>query len=207
MRLHCLTHKAYYGFCPEQITAIFDFEKAFDTLEWPFIKKTSNISTLVTPLFLGLRFFILKLVAAFRTTAGHLIFSLLTRGVRQECPLSPYLFLLCAEIFGTAVTRDDEVKGIYDIYDKECKVCQYADSTTLILNGSQSSIERSFLLLDAFAQVSGLKVNYEKTEALWISTHKNRTDKLIIKSTIERPFQKTKGSVLVFNCRGENCCA
>ena len=207
MRLHCLTHKAYYGFCPEQITAIFDFEKAFDTLEWPFIKKTSKYFNFGDSLISWITLFYTEISSCIQNNGWSSDFFLLTRGVRQECPLSPYLFLLCAEIFGTAVTRDDEVKGIYDIYDKECKVCQYADSTTLILNGSQSSIERSFLLLDAFAQVSGLKVNYEKTEALWISTHKNRTDKLIKKSTIERPFQKTKGPCLVFNCRGENCCA
>ena len=98
---------------------------------------------------------------------------------------------MCAEITGAAVRSDDEVKGV-QIYGKECKVSQYADDTTLILNGSLSSVERSFSLLDAFALMSGLKVNYTKTEALWIGTNKNRTDKLLIKQHIKWPFQKTK---------------
>ena len=45
--------------------------------------------------------------------------------------------------------------------------------TTFISDGSQSSFSRSLYLLDSFALISGLKVNYEKTEALWISSCKS----------------------------------
>ena len=40
------------------------------------------------------------------------------------------------------------------------------DDTTMILDGSKSSFLRSLYLLHAFASISGLKVNYEKIEAL-----------------------------------------
>ena len=50
----------------------------------------------------------------------------------------------------------------------ECKLSQYADDTTLILDGSDNSVRQSFSLLDSFATISGLRINYEKTEALWI---------------------------------------
>ena len=43
----------------------------------------------------------------------------------------------------------------------------------MILDGSKSSFLRSLYLLDAFASISGLKVNYEKTEALWINASKD----------------------------------
>ena len=43
----------------------------------------------------------------------------------------------------------------------------------MILDGSKSSSLRSLYLLDAFASISGLKVNYEKTEALWIGASKS----------------------------------
>lgn len=45
-----------------------------------------------------------------------------------------------------------------------------ADDTTFILDGSQPSFSRSLYLLDTFALISGLKVNYEKTEALRIGS-------------------------------------
>ena len=54
----------------------------------------------------------------------------------QGCPLSPYLFMLCAEILGAAVRQDTLIRGI-QISDNECKISQYADDTTLILDGSQ----------------------------------------------------------------------
>jgi len=113
--------------------------------------------------------------------------------VRQGCPLSQYLFILCAEILGAAERQDDN----------ECKISQYADDTTLILDGTKSSIERSFLLLNIFAKLSGLKVNYEKTEELWIGSFKNRTDKLEKKQNIKWSSRKIKALGVCFSVSKE----
>ena len=43
----------------------------------------------------------------------------------------------------------------------------------MILDGFKSTFSRSLHLLDAFASISGLKVNYEQTEALWIGDSKS----------------------------------
>ena len=43
----------------------------------------------------------------------------------------------------------------------------------MILDGSEPSFLKTLYLLDIFAQISGLKVSYEKTEALWIGSYKN----------------------------------
>ena len=50
---------------------------------------------------------------------------------------------------------------------------EYADDTTFILDGSQSSFSRSLYLLDTFALISGLKVNYKEAKALWIGSCKS----------------------------------
>ena len=57
---------------------------------------------------------------------------------------------------------------------------------------AKPSLERSILLLDIFAKLSGLKVNLEKREALWIGSFKNRTDKLAIKQNIKWTYRKVK---------------
>ena len=94
-----------------------------------------------------------------------------SRGVRPGRPLSPYLFILCSEILANTVRNDPKVCGI-KVFDTECKISQYGDDTTFILDGSQSSFSRSLYVLDTFASISGLKVNYDKTEALWIGSRK-----------------------------------
>ena len=43
----------------------------------------------------------------------------------------------------------------------------------MILDGSELSFSRTLYLLDISADISGLKVNCEKTEALWIDSLKN----------------------------------
>ena len=98
----------------------------------------------------------------------------LTRGVRQGCPLSPYLFILCVEILGNAIRNHDQIKGIC-VLGTECKLSQYADDTTLILDGSDNSVRQSFSLLDSLATISGLRINYEKIEALWIGSSRLQT--------------------------------
>ena len=71
----------------------------------------------------------------------------------------------------TATREDNEIKGI-SVGNVECKLSHYTDDTTMILDGSQASLERSFALLDSFGQLSGLRVNRGKTEVLWIGSKK-----------------------------------
>ena len=48
-----------------------------------------------------------------------------------------------------------EIRGI-SINGNEIKLSQYADDTTLILDGSEQSLQESLNLIDIFGDVSGL---------------------------------------------------
>ena len=98
---------------------------------------------------------------------GQVIFFEIKRGVRQGCPLSPYLFILSAEVLATAIRKNTNITGI-SVNNVEIKLSQYADDTTLLLDGSRESLLSSLAMLDDFSKVSGLRLNDKKTEALWI---------------------------------------
>ena len=151
------------------ILLFIDFEKAFDTLEWNFIEKTLRYYNFGDSLITWVKLFYNDISSCIQNNGWSSAFFNLTRGVRQGCPLSPYLFILCVEILGNAIRNHDQIKGIC-VLGTECKLSQYADDTTLILDGSDNSVHQSFSLLDSFATISGLRINYEKTEALWIGS-------------------------------------
>ena len=101
----------------------------------------------------------------------------LGRGVRQGCPLSPYLFILCAEILAETIRKNENIKGI-TINEQEIKISQYADDTTLILDGSIFSFTSSLQILDLFSEISGLRLNNKKTVALWIGANTEKETNL-----------------------------
>lgn len=65
------------------------------------------------------------------------------------------------------IRQNKTLKGI-NIFGKEFRISQYADDTSVFLDGSESSLREVLDLLDYFYQMSGLKVNIEKTNVIWI---------------------------------------
>ena len=64
-----------------------------------------------------------------------------------------------------------DIKGI-KIADTEYTMSQFADDTTVMLDGSEKSLNESLKELNKFAAASGLKVNASKTRAVWIGSMK-----------------------------------
>jgi hypothetical protein len=87
----------------------------------------------------------------------------LERGVRQGCPVSPYLFILAAEALSCCIRSNEEIKGI-SINGYENKIAQFADDTCLFLELNDTSIDEALKVFESFQHISGLKINYDKTE-------------------------------------------
>ena len=152
-----------------------DFEKAFDSVAWDYIDKTL--------MFFGFGDSIRKWVKTFHNNVSSTInqggnlsnFLKVKRGCRQGDPIAPYIFILCTEILAIRLRNNNNITGI-DVNDVPLLLSQYADDTSLILDGSEKSLRESISELNLFAQISGLKINTSKTQVIWIGSKKYSND-------------------------------
>lgn len=76
--------------------------------------------------------------------------------------------------------------------NQEIKLSQYADDTTFILDGTKESLTATFHLLESFSLSSGLRINYKKTEALWIGSCVGKEENLLPEKNIQWNESKVK---------------
>ena len=99
-------------------------------------------------------------------------------GVSARVVLSPLTFLFFQPKFWPKQSgKKADIKGLL-VKDTEIKLSQYADDTTLILDGSEKSLSEALRVLESFEKVSGLRLNSKKTEALWIGSCAGKSEKL-----------------------------
>jgi exonuclease III len=149
-----------------------DFEKAFDSVSWKYMKNVLQE--------FGFKESIIRWISAFYNDIKSSVtvngmtsrqFNV-RRGCRQGDPISPYLFILCAEVLACKIREDEEIKGI-KISDVEFKITQFADDTSLLQNGDKRSYDKLFTILESFEKISGLKLNYDKTVNVWLGNKRN----------------------------------
>lgn len=157
--------------CPSMLLLI-DFATAFDSVSWKFMAQVLDFFNFGKDIKSWINMFY-KDIQSCVTVNGHLSdWFYIHRGCRQGDPLSPYLFILCAEILAMLIKQNKDIRGIM-VNDKEFIISQYADDTTLLLDGSEKSLVESINILKFYAKASGLHVNIDKTNAVWIGSMKN----------------------------------
>ena len=137
------------------------FSQATDTLEWPFIEKTLQHYGFGLSIQKWIRTLYCDIESCIINNRWMSDCFKIERGVRQGCPLSPYLFVLSVEVLANAIRRDPSIKGI-SISQNEIKLSKYADDTTLILDGSQDTLETSLDVIEKFIKITGLRLNNKK---------------------------------------------
>ena len=151
-----------------------DFQKAFDSIEWNFMEKTLETFGF------GEKF--RKWIKILYTNPCFLVKNNgwisqkrgMTRGIRQGCPVSALLFILCVEILALKLKQSNEISGI-KIGSFTSLVTQHADDTSLTLDNIDSVIP-ALSIINTFSKLSGLKLNMDKTKGIWLGSLKNGPD-------------------------------
>jgi hypothetical protein len=98
------------------------------------------------------------------------------RGVRQGDPLSPFLFNIAADILAKMISlaqRNNLIKGLVpDYIENGVAVLQYADDTILCIQDDINQASYLKLLLYLYEDMSGLKINFSKSEVIMVAKMK-----------------------------------
>ena len=140
-----------------------DFEKAFDSLRWDFLEKclqtfnfSQNFRSYINVLYCE--------ISAAVLNNGHMSHWFAPeRGVRQGCPLSPYLFILAVETLSSAIRNTDVIR-VDQVDGCEIKITQLADDTTCFVK-DKVSLRHLLSVFKQFELCAGLKMNVDKTKA------------------------------------------
>ena len=169
---------------------LIDFEKAFDSISWVFINKVLKFFNFGETFIKWVTILNSKIKGTVIQCGNLSKFFNIKRGCRQGDPISPYLFILCAEILKLLILKNTIVKGI-DIHGYEVEISQFADDTTIFLDGTQSSLQAALNILETFGTISGLVMNTSKTKLIWLGRNRFSKDKLKVKVKLDwdnQPF-------------------
>jgi len=118
-----------------------DFREALDSLEWPFIMRTLDVFNFGASIQKWVSTFYTNIESATLNNGFLTNWFQPSRGVRQGCPLSPYLFILSAEVMANKIRRDLHIKGI-EILGNKLRLSQYAADRNLFC-ADLASVEKA----------------------------------------------------------------
>jgi hypothetical protein len=145
-----------------------DFEKAYDKLKWPFIQQVIRMKGFSQTWCDWISKIMSRESVAIKVNdnIGHYFQT--RKGVRQGDLLSPILFNIMVDMLVVFISRAKEVGQVQGVVphlvDEGLSVLQYADDTVIFMDNDQERAKNIKLLLCAFEQLSGLKINFHKSE-------------------------------------------
>ena len=157
-----------------------DFRRAFDTIE-----KESIIQALKKfnfgPYFINIIMVIMKNTESSVQNGGWISgFFKTERGIRQGCSVSPILFIIVSEILSIKIRENNNIRGLQlpteDTKNKCLKILSYADDMTLFAN-KKDDVLTMLEEVEKFGIFSGLKLNRNKSNGMWLGANKMSKEK------------------------------
>ena len=139
-----------------------DIEKAFDSVDHPFLIAVLNIMGFDSEFINWINILINRQESCVINGGISTGYFNLERGSRQGDPISAYLFILVMEVFFTMIRNNPNIEGL-DILGCKYLLTSYADDTTFFIK-NKSSAKEIFKTFEIFSKYSGLKVNKSECE-------------------------------------------
>ena len=80
------------------------------------------------------------------------------------------------------------------------KLTQFADDTTIILDGTIKSLQAALNMLEIFGDISGLIMNSEKTKLIWIGSKIGTKKKLNVSNNLHWGDSQLNLLGIIFSC-------
>jgi len=128
------------------------------------------------------------------------------RGLRQGDPMSPILFNIVADMLALLIKRakaDGQIRGVIPhLVDDGLSILQYADDTIIFLDHDLEQAKNLKLLLCAFELLSGLKINFHKSEIFCYGVAKQW--RIFIPTSLDVMQENTPSDIWGFQCTIDN---
>ena len=164
-----------YKNCPGILLNI-DFEKAYDSIDHNFLAKVINSFNFGVSFQRWVNVFYNNIQSCVMNNGISTGYFPIKRGVRQGDPLSSILFVISMEVLLINIRENNDIRGININQGNTLKLSCYADDLTCF-PGDIESAKNILQILDDFHSCSSLKVNVEKTEAMWLGSARNSSEK------------------------------
>ena len=148
-----------------------DFEKAFHSIEWPFLIKTLEKFNFGEKFVKWIRIIYTDIYTCVGNNGFYSDHFAMTRSIRQGCPISALLFILVLEILAINIRSDENILGV-KLNNTEYKLSLMADDMTLIIANIES-LNSAVKVFKTFEGFTGLKLNLSKTEIIPIGKLRN----------------------------------
>lgn len=143
-----------------------DFYKAFDTVEHAFMYEALRHFGFGPKFAKTVQTLYKDITSNVSLSSGTSPRFAIGRGIRQGCPISPFLFLLVAELLNLYTVNCSNIEGI-QIIDRTILISQLADDTCIFLKDKRQ-VPIILEALKLFSHASGLSVNQTKSEIMTI---------------------------------------
>jgi hypothetical protein len=145
-----------------------DFEKAYDKVNWNFLQQVLRMKGFSGKWCQWIDSIVKGGSVCVKVNEGMGHFFQTKKGLRQGDPLSPILFNVVADMLAVLIERSKEVSFVDgllpDLVEGGLSILQYADDTILFLEDDLEKAKNLKMVLGAFEKLSGLKINFHKSE-------------------------------------------